>query len=56
MTAIITRTDPATTADYLDEDDGCEVGNHRRDELCGRTRLETLSAGEPEPHQHGGAT
>lgn len=40
MTGQIWRTDPATTLNYLDEDDGCEPGNHRRDALCARTRVE----------------
>ncbi|GGM53454.1 hypothetical protein ACFFX1_54895 [Dactylosporangium sucinum] len=42
MTALITRTDPATATDYVDEDDGCPAGHHWRDALCARTRLETL--------------
>jgi hypothetical protein len=54
VTAIITRGDPATTLDYLDEDDGCDPGNHRRDELCARTRLETLPPLDGE--DRGGAT
>jgi hypothetical protein len=53
MTAQIWRTDPATVTDYLDDDDGCQPGNHLRDELCARTRLETLPAQEEE---RGGAT
>lgn len=55
MTATVIRTDPATAADYRDEDDGCDVGNHRRDALCARTRLETLPPLE-DPDDRGGAT
>lgn len=47
MTAQVWRSDPATTLDYLDDDDGCEPGNHRRDALCARTRVETLPPAEP---------
>jgi hypothetical protein len=55
VTAQIWRADPATGLDYRD-DDCCEAGNHRRDELCARTRLETLPPAEPEPDERGGAT
>lgn len=52
MTAQIWRTDPATTADYRDDDDGCPPGNHQRDALCARTRLETLPPADDDcPHQ-----
>lgn len=54
MTAIITRTDPTTTVDYRDEDDGCPVGSHYRDELCARTRI--AAPAEPEPDECGEVT
>ena len=56
MTALVYRADPATTIDYLDEDDGCEPRNHRRDELCARTPLAMLPPADPEPDERGGAT
>jgi hypothetical protein len=41
MTATITRT--TTGLPVADEDDGCPAGNHRRDALCARTRIDTLT-------------
>jgi hypothetical protein len=43
MTALVYRVDDRHVT-VIDEDDGCEAGNHRRDELCARTRLKTLPA------------
>lgn len=48
MTALMYR--QAGEVTVIDEDDGCEPGNHRRDAPCARTRLDKLPpADEPEP-------
>lgn len=39
MTALVYREDEGRHVTVVDEDDGCPVGNHQRDELCARTRL-----------------
>ncbi len=39
MTALVYRDDENRHVTVVDEDDGCEPGNHRRDALCARTRL-----------------
>jgi hypothetical protein len=57
MTALAYRQDGDRTV--IDEDDGCEPGNHRRDALCARTRIEEAPAGEAEPEddeREGGPT
>jgi hypothetical protein len=59
MTALVYRVDDRHVT-VIDEDDGCEPGNHRRDELCARTRVEALPADEPasvvEDDNRGGST
>lgn len=54
MTALVFRGDPNDPTVVVDDDDGCEPGNHRRDELCARTRLERLPALDED--ERGGAT
>ncbi|MER7280396.1 hypothetical protein ABT369_38765 [Dactylosporangium sp. NPDC000244] len=56
MTAQVWRTDPATGLQRRDEDDGCKPGNHRRDALCARTRVETLPRDDQSEDDRGGAT
>lgn len=59
MTALVYREDGERHITVIDEDDGCEPGNHRRDALCARTRIEEEPAGEAEPEddeREGGAT
>jgi hypothetical protein len=51
VTALVFRGDPN---DPTDDDDGCEPGNHRRDALCARTRLEQLPALDDD--ERGGTT
>ncbi len=56
MTALVFRSDPNNPAVVVDEDDRCQPGNHRRDELCARTPLAMLPPADPEPDERGGAT
>jgi hypothetical protein len=56
VTALVFRSDPNDPAVVVDEDDGCETGNHRRDELCARTRLEALPPLDQADGERGGAT
>lgn len=59
MTALVYREDDRHVT-VIDEDDGCEPGNHTRSELCARTPLKTLLTDEPAPvtedDDRGGAT
>lgn len=55
MTALVFRSDPNRHTTVVDEDDGCDPGNHRRDELCARTPLAMLTPADLEPDERGGA-
>ncbi|MGI5247794.1 hypothetical protein [Dactylosporangium sp. CA-139066] len=56
MTALVFRTDPHNPVQVVDEDDGCQPGNHRRDALCARTPLAILPQDDEPDDERGGAT
>lgn len=56
MTALVFRSDPHDPVVVVDDDDGCQPGNHARDELCARTPLAMLPPADEHADERGGST